>query len=176
MIDHLSHPIEKLTSGLPYRPIPLELAAEFESEGVPTRLPTIVLEELYIGVGAGKNANENVHRYEHSSLINRPSLSTRTSPAVREFSKVSTSRATPNRRSGPGDAIIAATGLVYTEPIVTNDGDFESVDGLRSNYTDSTSVQRLLSLSLPLGSRRYDDVHRTRATNSRSTVHRTKRR
>lgn len=31
-------------------PDALELAAEFESEGVPTRLPTIVLEELYVGV------------------------------------------------------------------------------------------------------------------------------
>ena len=33
-------------------PAALELAAEFEFEGIPTRLPTIVLEELYVGVGA----------------------------------------------------------------------------------------------------------------------------
>ena len=32
---------------------------------------------------------------------------------------------------GPGDATVAATGLVFNEPVVTNDGGFESVDGLR---------------------------------------------
>lgn len=31
---------------------------------------------------------------------------------------------------GPGDAIVAATGLVHNEPVVTNDSNFESVEGL----------------------------------------------
>ena len=31
---------------------------------------------------------------------------------------------------GPGDATVAATGLVWNEPVVTNDSDFEHVDGL----------------------------------------------
>ena len=31
---------------------------------------------------------------------------------------------------GLGGAIVAATGLVCNEPVVTNDGDFESIDGL----------------------------------------------
>ena len=30
----------------------------------------------------------------------------------------------------PGDSIVAATGLKYNEPVVTDDSDFESVDGL----------------------------------------------
>lgn len=110
-------------------PAALELAAEFESEGVPTRLPTIVLEELYVGVGAGKNANENVRRYE-ALIAHKPTI-----PLDENISRHAgvlegqhlTSDAKPTL--GPGDAIIAATGLVYNEPIVTNDGDFESVDG-----------------------------------------------
>jgi len=32
---------------------------------------------------------------------------------------------------GQGDAIVAATGLTLNEPVVTNDEDFQSVDGLR---------------------------------------------
>jgi predicted nucleic acid-binding protein len=32
---------------------------------------------------------------------------------------------------GPGNAIVAATELVYSEPVITNDTDFQSVDGLR---------------------------------------------
>lgn len=31
----------------------------------------------------------------------------------------------------PGDSIVAATGLKYNEPVVTDDSDFETVDGLR---------------------------------------------
>lgn len=112
-------------------PAALELAAEFESEGVPTRLPTIVLEELYVGVGAGKNANGNVRRYE-ALIAHKPTI-----PLDENISRRAgvlegqhlTSDAKPTL--GPGDAIIAATGLVYNEPIVTNDGDFESVDGLQ---------------------------------------------
>jgi len=40
-----------------------------------------------------------------------------------------TSHSRPNL--GPGDAIVAATGLTPNEAVVTNDTDFETVDGLR---------------------------------------------
>lgn len=32
---------------------------------------------------------------------------------------------------GPTDAIVAATGLTYNEPVVTSDMDFQQVDGLQ---------------------------------------------
>jgi predicted nucleic acid-binding protein len=32
---------------------------------------------------------------------------------------------------GPGDAIVAVTGLTLNEAVVTNDTDFETVEGLR---------------------------------------------
>jgi len=35
-----------------------------------------------------------------------------------------------NPTLGPRGAIVAATGLVHNDPVVTNDSDFESVDGL----------------------------------------------
>jgi len=112
-------------------PDALNLAAEFEATAVPTRLPTIVLEELYVGVGAGDDANENVRRYE-ALIANKPIV-----PLDENISRRAgvlegqhlTSDAKPTL--GPGDAIVAATGLVYNEPVVTTDGDFESVDGLQ---------------------------------------------
>ena len=78
-----------------------------------------------------KNANENVRRYE-ALITHKPTI-----PLDENISRRAgvlegqhlTSDAKPTL--GPGDAIIAATGLVYNEPIVTNNGDFESVDGLQ---------------------------------------------
>lgn len=111
-------------------PDALELAAELEAAGVPTRIPTVVIQELYVGVGAGDDATENVRAYE-ALVGNKPvvaldeNISRRA--GVLEGQHL-TSDAKPTL--GPGDAIVAATGLVHNEPVVTNDSDFESVDGL----------------------------------------------
>jgi predicted nucleic acid-binding protein len=45
-------------------PAAVELAAELEASGVPTRIPTIVSQELYIGVGAGDFPHDNARKYE----------------------------------------------------------------------------------------------------------------
>ncbi|MFC7027180.1 PIN domain-containing protein [Halomicroarcula sp. GCM10025324] len=111
-------------------PDAVELAAELEATGVPTRIPTIVIQELYVGVGAGADENENVRAYE-ALIANKPvveldeNISRRA--GVLEGQHL-TSDTKPSL--GPGDAIVAATGLVHNEPVVTNDDDFDSVDGL----------------------------------------------
>lgn len=109
----------------------LELAAELEASGVPTRIPTIVIEELYVSVGAGTSPNENARDYE-ALVENKPvvELDDRISrrAGVLEGRHLA-SDSLPDL--GPGDAIVAATGLVLNEPVVTSDRDFETVDGLR---------------------------------------------
>lgn len=111
-------------------PTALELAAELERTGVPIRLPTVVIQELYVGVGAGDDATENVRAYE-ALVANKPVVGLDENIARRAGALEGqhlTSETKPTL--GPGDAIVAATGLVHNEPVVTNDSDFESVEGL----------------------------------------------
>lgn len=108
----------------------LELAAELEAAGVPTRVPTIVVEELYVGVGAGASTAENARTYE-ALVANKPIIPLDERIARRAGTLEGehlTSDSKPDL--GPADAVVAATGLVYEEAVVTNDGDFEDVDGL----------------------------------------------
>jgi predicted nucleic acid-binding protein len=109
----------------------LSLAAEMEATSVPTRIPTIVIQELYVGVGAGKDTNENVRKYE-ALLANKPIVHLDENIS-RRAGVLEGQHLTSDSKSalGPGDAVVAATGLVFNEPVVTNDDDFESVDGLR---------------------------------------------
>lgn len=109
----------------------LELAAELEATGVPTRIPTIVIQELYVGVGAGSDANETVRTYE-ALIANKPVVHldeniSRRAGVLEGQHLTSDSKPT----LGPGDAVVAATGLVYNEAVVTDDADFDSVDDLQ---------------------------------------------
>lgn len=108
----------------------LELAAELEASSVPTRVPTVVIEELYVSVGAGNDGNENARAYE-ALIANKPLVELDESISRRAGVLEGEHLASDSKPAlGPGDAIVAATGLAYNEPVVTNDTDFESVDGL----------------------------------------------
>jgi predicted nucleic acid-binding protein len=106
------------------------LATELETAGLPTRVPTIVIEELYVGVGAGDLPAENARTYE-ALIANKPVVPldeniSRRAGALEGQHMVSDAKPA----LGPGDAIVAATGLTMNEAVVTNDGDFGDVDGL----------------------------------------------
>lgn len=109
----------------------LELATELETSGVPTRVPTIVIEELYVSVGAGSQSNANARDFE-ALVENKPVVELDESIARRAGALEGERLASDSAPSlGPGDAIVGATGLTLNEPVVTNDRDFQSVDGLR---------------------------------------------
>jgi predicted nucleic acid-binding protein len=109
----------------------LELAAELEAAGVPTRVPAIAIEELYVGVGAGANFTDYVRTYE-ALLANKPVVPFDANIARCAGALEGQHLASDSEPAlGPADAIVAATGLVSNEAVVTNDGDFESVDGLQ---------------------------------------------
>ena len=108
----------------------VDLAADLEAASVPTRVPAVVVQELYVGVGAGDDATENARAYE-ALVANKPVVEIDANIARRAGVLEGhhlTSDAKPTL--GPGDATVAATGLVFNEPVVTNDTDFEHVDGL----------------------------------------------
>ena len=108
----------------------VELAAELEADGVPTRVPAVVVQELYVGVGAGDDATENARAYE-ALVANKPVVEIDANIA-RRAGVLEGHHLTSDTKPtlGPGDATVAATGLVFNEPVVTNDADFEHVDGL----------------------------------------------
>lgn len=108
----------------------IELVSDLELRGVPTRVPTIVIQELYVSVGAGNEPRENTRQYE-ALIANKPVVSLDENIARRAGTLEGIhlmSDAKPNL--GASDAIVAATGLTMNETVVTNDTDFSTVDGL----------------------------------------------
>lgn len=108
----------------------LETAAELEATDVPLRVPTAVVQELYVGVGAGSDSFANARKYE-ALMANKPIVEltgtiARQAGALQGQHLVSDTK--PNL--GTGDAVVAATGLQYNEAVVTSDRDFTHVDGL----------------------------------------------
>jgi len=111
-------------------PDALELAAELEAADVPLRVPAMVVQELYVGVGAGDDSHGNARKYE-ALIANKPVVEMDENVARRAGALEGVHIASDTKPElGPGDAIVAATGLQYNEPVVTNDEDFTHVDGL----------------------------------------------
>lgn len=103
---------------------------ELQAAGVPLRIPTVVVQELYVGVGAGGKSFSNAQKYEalvaNMPLVELDENIARQAGALQGLHTVSDTKPT----LGNADAIIAATGLQFNEPVVTNDEDFEHVEGL----------------------------------------------
>lgn len=107
------------------------IAADLESRDVPLRIPTIVVQELYVAVDLGSDASENARKFE-SLLENKP-VAQLTDPIARRAGVLEGQHVASDTKPnlGPADAIVAATALQRNEPVVTNDvSDFESVDGI----------------------------------------------
>ena len=114
-------------------PIAVEVAAELEASGVPTRIPTTVSQELYLNVGAGDLPHDNARKYE-PLIENKPVVDLDANISRRAGVLGGQHLASDSKPAlGPADAIVAATGLTLNEPVVTSDGHFESVDGLSVN-------------------------------------------
>ena len=102
-----------------------------ERSNVPRRIPATVVAELYVGVGHGDRPHENARAYEE--LVANLQVVPKTGDIARRAGAVAGRHAASDTLPAIGlaDATIAATGLVYDEPVVTADvDDFRSVDGL----------------------------------------------
>lgn len=105
------------------------LAGDLETRGVPLRIPTIVIQELYVAVGLGSNTAANARTFE-ALVENKPVVPLNDAIARRagilEGVHIG-SDAKPDL--GPANAVVAATALQFSEPVVTaDDSDFEAVD------------------------------------------------
>lgn len=115
-------------------------AAVFESQGVPLRVPTVVLQELYVGVGAGSRPHENARDYEEL-VANKPVVPMDANIS-RKAGVIEGRHAASDTEPefGLADAAVAATGLVFGEAVVTDDrSDLGSVDELDVIVPGTTS-------------------------------------
>lgn len=105
---------------------------EYETGGTPLRVPTAVLMELYISVGLGQTPAKNAESLEelvkHHPIVDLDANVARKAGTLLGLHRDSDTK--PDL--GAFDAAVAATGLVFAEPVVTGDcSDFETVDGLQ---------------------------------------------
>jgi len=108
-----------------------EIAEQHERRGIPQRVPTVVLAELYVSVGQGSDSYENARKYEE--LVGSLPLVPIDQNIARRGGAIAGELAASDDVPSIGlvDALVAATGLVYNEPVVTDDtGDFDSINGL----------------------------------------------
>jgi predicted nucleic acid-binding protein len=110
----------------------LELARELDERPVPTRVPSAVIWEVFTGVGNAfpDRADELRGVYERL-LASRSSVDLDATVARRggilngEHMKSDTLSDLDDV-----DSIVAAHGLALSEPVITDDTDFQDVDGL----------------------------------------------
>jgi len=112
-------------------PDAIALSRTHDAANLPQRLPATVLSELYVSVGAGQHPHDNVRVYEeligNLPLIEIDENIARRAGAIQGEHLASDTKST----LGLADATIAATALVYNEPVVTDDvDDFGNVEGL----------------------------------------------
>lgn len=105
---------------------------QHEAAGVPLRIPTAVLMELYVSVGLGTSPNTNARNLE-ALVAHHPIVELDENVARKAGTLLGLHRDSDTKpRLGAFDAVVAATGLVSAEPVITADvDDFGSVDGLQ---------------------------------------------
>jgi len=112
-------------------PDAIALSREHDAANLPQRLPATVLSELYVSVGAGTVSHDNARAYEEL-VGNLPIIDIYRNIARRAGVIQGEHLASDTKPTlGLADATIAATALVYNEPVVTSDtDDFGGVEGL----------------------------------------------
>jgi predicted nucleic acid-binding protein len=109
----------------------LSKAKELEASGEPLRVPTIVGYELFISVGkTTKQVYKEKDRRAYRRLTSsKPKAELTEQIAMRAgILEGQHQRSDEKPNLGAGDAVVAATALSYDEPVVSDDGDFDTVD------------------------------------------------
>lgn len=108
----------------------VETATELEASGQPTRVPSVVVQELFVGVGAGADSGEHARAYD-ALLANEPIVGLDENIARRAGRLEGAHLRSDDKPDlGPADAVVAATGLTIGEPVLSGDEDFRTIDGL----------------------------------------------
>lgn len=104
-------------------------ARQLESASVPRTVPTMVLTELYVGVGYAERTGREARRVE--TVVESCPIADVTERIARRAGRIIGQLKRDGEPVSKGDALIAATGLVRDEPVLTrNVADFSRVPGL----------------------------------------------
>lgn len=112
-------------------PDAVAMAERLATQGIPERLSAMTLYELYWGVGYTDTPDAEIDRID--AVLDTKEVYDVTPPIARKAGRIAgqlTRNGTPLH--DPGDELIAATGIVHDEPILTRNVDhFDRIDGLR---------------------------------------------
>lgn len=104
-------------------------ARQLDADRVPQRIPAMVVYELFVGVGYSDRTESELRRIE-AVLESRPvlELDERT---MRKAGRIKGRLKATGENVAPKDVIVAATGVVRDEPVLTrNEADFERIPDL----------------------------------------------
>lgn len=103
--------------------------ATLERDGTPLSISTVSLYELFHGLERVRDAEQRRRRIE--SVLDRKPTREATAAVMKKAGRIDGELAGDGRAVGMGDTIIAATGLVHEEPVLTRNVDhFDRIDGL----------------------------------------------
>ncbi|MFB6160615.1 MAG: PIN domain-containing protein [Haloferacaceae archaeon] len=108
-------------------------ARDLTARQVPTRVPTAVIWEAYTGIGNAANGElAGRLRSGYEQLVASRGTVDLTPAVARRAGELNGEHTTSDRLAelDGADSIVAAHGLLLDEPVVSNDGDFQGVDGL----------------------------------------------
>jgi predicted nucleic acid-binding protein len=108
-------------------------ARELDERQVPTQIPTVVVWEAYTGIGnvASVDTARQLRTLYERLLQGRSTLDLTPEVARRAGELNGEHMKSDSRKQLDGvDSVVAAHGLFLDEPVVSNDSDFQDVDGL----------------------------------------------
>jgi predicted nucleic acid-binding protein len=114
-------------------PAALSLSRETDESAEPVRLPSAVAWELFYGLGKLDDTDYTTSlRRKYAGIISGTTTVAVDDSIARRAGTLRGRHAASDSRSDLDgvDSIVAAHGLVLDEPVVSNDADFQGVDGL----------------------------------------------
>jgi predicted nucleic acid-binding protein len=115
-------------------PAARQLSRDIRSERRPGRVPSVVYWELFYGLGRlvdNESKQQRLRTAYEKLMRSRAVLDLDESVARRAGTLRGRHEASDSRRTLDGaDSVVAAHGLILNEPVVSNDSDFQAVDGL----------------------------------------------
>jgi|GEM_PF-1512884 len=111
----------------------MAFARDLTARQVPTRIPTAVIWEAYTGINnAADDEGADLLRAQYEQLVASRGTVDLTPAVARRAGKLNGEHMNSDRLSDldGADSIVAAHGLLLDEPVLSNDGDFQDVEGL----------------------------------------------
>ena len=107
-------------------------AAELDAADVVVRIPSLVVWEIFYGVSKAPPGKEEPLREAYEQLFEVKPVVDLDEELARDAGELRGrhSKSDDLRTLDGADSAVAATALHYDEPVVSNDSDFQDVDGL----------------------------------------------